>query len=340
MSLSAPKAPAAPDPAATSAAQTSSNKETALYNYGLNNSNYNTPYGDLTYSLDTSNPNQPQSTANVSLAPDQQTLLDNQNQQSIGLSNLANQLQGNVGNALSQPSPTAGDIQDLSKNATDAYYKQQTAMLDPQYQNLQKQQDATLANQGITAGSEAYNNAQSELGRQRDYAYGQAQNNAILQGPQNAQSLFALNSQERNQPLNEFNSLRTGSQVTSPQVPGQTPVNMAGTNVSGNINQGYQNQVGMYNSQVGQQNSLYSGLFGLGGSLGAAAIPLMSDIRLKKNIRRLDKTPAGINIYEFEYKKTGKKHIGVMAQEVEKLIPEAVVVMNSGFKAVHYGMVR
>jgi hypothetical protein len=338
MSLSAPKAPAAPDPAATSAAQTTSNKETALYNFGLNNSDYNTPYGSLTYDLDTSDPNQPKSTANVTLAPDQQTLLENQNQQSIGLSNLANELQGRVGDTLSQPLPTSADINALSDDATKAYYAKQTAMLDPQYGNMEKQMEAKLANQGITQGSEAWRNAQDEFGRQRTYAYDQAQQNAVIQGPQNASALFSLNSSQRNQPLNEFNALRTGSQVTSPQVPGQTPVNMAGTNVAGNINQGYQNQLGVYNSQVGQQNATMGGLFSLGGSLGAAAI--MSDIRLKKNIRKLGKTPAGINIYEFEYKNTSKKHIGVMAQEVEQAIPEAVVIMSSGFKAVRYGMVR
>lgn len=342
MGKSSPSAPAAPDPNVTSAAQTQSNKETALYNYGLNNPNYYTPYGNLTYNLDTSNSNQPKGTANVQLSPDQQTLLNNQSQQSIGLSNLANQLQNRVGSTLNQPLPTSADINDLSKNATNAYYKQQTSMLDPQYQNLQSQTDAKLANQGITSGSEAYNNAQSELGRQRDYAYGQAQQNAILQGPQNAQALYALNSEQRSEPLNEFNALRTGSQVTAPQVPGQTPATMAGTNVSGNINQAYQNQLGLYNSQVGSNNALQGSLFGLGGSLGAAALmaPAASDRRLKKNIRKLGKTPAGVNIYEFEYKAKPGKMVGVMAQEVEKLIPDAVFVMNNGYKAVNYGMVR
>ena len=46
---SAPKAPAAPDPVATAAAQTASNKETALWNASLQNVNQITPYGNLTY---------------------------------------------------------------------------------------------------------------------------------------------------------------------------------------------------------------------------------------------------------------------------------------------------
>lgn len=43
------KAPAAPDPAATAAAQTATNKETAYWNAVLNNVNQVTPYGNLTY---------------------------------------------------------------------------------------------------------------------------------------------------------------------------------------------------------------------------------------------------------------------------------------------------
>lgn len=46
---SAPKAPAAPDPAKTAAAQTATNKETAYWNAVLNNVNQITPYGNLTY---------------------------------------------------------------------------------------------------------------------------------------------------------------------------------------------------------------------------------------------------------------------------------------------------
>lgn len=49
MGKKSPKIPAAPDPAATAAAQTASNKETALWQAALNNVNQITPYGTLTY---------------------------------------------------------------------------------------------------------------------------------------------------------------------------------------------------------------------------------------------------------------------------------------------------
>lgn len=341
----APSPPAAPDPAATSAAQTASNKETALYNYGLNNPNYNTPLGSLSTTVDTSDPNQPRGTSNVTLSPDQQTLLNNQNQQSIGLSNLANQLQGRVGDSLDQPLPSSNDINSISQNASDAYYAKQKQYLDPQYDQAQQQLDSKLANQGIATGSEAYNNDQNNLARQKQSAYDTAQNNAITQGPANAQQLFALTAEQRSQPLNELNALRTGSQVSMPQVPGQTPSNAAPTDVSGNINNAYAQNLGAYNAQLGSSNSLTSGLFGLGGSaLGAygqyAGLAAMagSDRRLKTRIELIGETSTGIPVYRFKYIGSDKIHTGVMSDEVRH-IPGAVIRMPSGYDFVNYDAV-
>lgn len=335
----APSAPAAPDPATTSAAQTQSNKETALYNYGLNNPDYNTPLGSLTTTVDTSNPDQPHSTSNVTLSPDEQTLLDNQNQQSIGLSNLANQLQGRVGDSLAQPLPTSNDINDISKNASDAYYANQKQYLDPQFDQGQQQLDAKLANQGITNGSEAYNNDQNNFARQKQQAYNTAQNDAILQGPQNAQQLFALTSEQRSQPLNELNALRTGSQVSMPQVPGQTPSSAAPTDVSGNINNAYAQQLGAYNTQVGAQNASNSALFSLGGSALMAAPMIFSDRNLKTNIERIGETKSGIPVYRYKYRGSDHIHMGVMSDEVRH-IPGAVVQVAGGWDAVDYSRLK
>lgn len=49
MGKKSPSAPPAPDPAATAAAQTATNKDTAYWNAVLNNVNQITPYGSLTY---------------------------------------------------------------------------------------------------------------------------------------------------------------------------------------------------------------------------------------------------------------------------------------------------
>ena len=69
-----------------------------------------------------------------------------------------------------------------------------------------------------------------------------------------------------------------------------------------------------------------------------------SDIRFKDNVipitNALDKIDK-INGYSFEWnelshKETGKKDVGVIAQEVEEILPEIVETRSNGYKAVDY----
>lgn len=416
MGKSAPSAPAAPDPAATAAAQTQSNKETALYQFGLNNPNYNTPLGSLNYTVGNTNPTydtnayntalsawksngggstsaplsiddwraqhtgtggstsgsayaqyvnslggngaggmpqlkdfqtapggNPQTTADVTLSPGQQQLYDQNTAQSIGLSTLAGQLQGNVGTALNQPTASSADFNTASKMAQDAYYKNQTQYLDPQFAQGQQQLDAKLANQGLTAGSEAYNNDQNNFARQKQSAYDTAQQNSILQGPQNAQQLFALSTAARDQPLQEFNALRSQSQVQMPSFNATQPTTVAPTNTAAITQQAYQNSLNPYNAQIAANNQTTGGLFGLGGSalgaygsyLGAAAAA--SDVRLKENIKYLGQEK-GHAIYSFSYISDPKhlKYRGVMAQDVLTYNPDAVIKDGEYYKVNYH----
>lgn len=66
----------------------------------------------------------------------------------------------------------------------DALYKQQTQMLDPQYQQEEEANRARLINSGISPGSQAYDQQMNDFYRQKQQAYGSAQTNAILAGGQ------------------------------------------------------------------------------------------------------------------------------------------------------------
>lgn len=273
MGKSTPSAPAAPDPTTTANAQTASNQQTALYNFGLNNPTVNTPLGSVRYSVDTTNPNAPTSTQNINLSPQQQQLYDQQTQQSIGLSDLANQLQGNVNTALSTPTPTYANLQDAATQAQNAYYNNQMGYIQPQEATAKEQLDSQLANQGVMPGSDGYNTAEDALARQNTFTNQQAQNNAILQGPQNAQALFGLDVAAQNQPLNQLNALRSGSQVSMPTAQGTNTSTAQPTNIAQMYQNQYQGQLNNYNQQVGSNNATTGGLFGLGGSaLMAAAL--------------------------------------------------------------------
>lgn len=78
-------------------------------------------------------------------------------------------------------------------------------------------------------------------------------------------------------------------------------------------------------------------MLGMGGGMGAGLgglLGLMSDRRVKEDIRRVGTTDEGIPIYVYRYKGNPVWHMGVMAQEVEH-IPGAVFEVN-GIKHVKY----
>jgi hypothetical protein len=134
--------------------------------------------------------------------------------------------------------------------------------------------------------------------------------------------------------------------------------------LQGYLSSVYGNPMGGYGSQTTQAPSNNignavggAGLGYLGGQLiggqtggywGAAAgglLGYLSDIRTKENIKQVGVLPNGLSVYEYEYKDEFKgitgsgKHYGVMAQEVEKVIPEAVGIHWTGYKSVDYSKV-
>jgi hypothetical protein len=140
---------------------------------------------------------------------------------------------------------------------------------------------------------------------------------------------------QRQLPLNEFNALRTGSQVSMPQFTGVPGVQQANTDVAGITQQGFANQMANYNAQNSQNNAFMGGLF----QMGAAALPMMfSDIRLKRDVVRVGELPSGLPTYEWTYIWGGPRYRGVMAHEAREVFPNAVVNIG-GYLAVDYSKV-
>ena len=69
----------------------------------------------------------------------------------------------------------------------------------------------------------------------------------------------------------------------------------------------------------------------------AAAVGRRSDIRLKHDITLLGRLDDGLGFYRFAYNGSDKAYVGVMAQEVQTVEPEAVVVGRDGYFRVLYG---
>ena len=263
--------PPAPNYTAAAQATAAGNIENAQLAQAGNMVNQVTPQGTVTYTptqIGTTSSGAPiqQWTQTVQMSPEQQALY-NQNQainQQLG--NVAQQGVGYEQNALNAPLDfsnmqalqTPGQIQ---QQASDAAYRNATQYLDPQFARQQATTENQLANQGITRGSQAWNDAMSQLAQQKQQAYGSAQNQAYLQGLQGAAQTYGQGMGTRQQqiaeaqtlqqnPLNMLNAVRTGQQMQvaqQPQVGVSSPGQMAtvaGPDLLGAANAQYNAQIG------------------------------------------------------------------------------------------------
>lgn len=414
-------APAAPDPAATAAAQSKTNKETAYWNAVLNNVNQITPYGNLTYTqtgggkqynMDAYNQamaaynaslNQPAQqggssgywdnygntwiqtgtggssgggtrtppkmedfltgdappsfTSTITLSPEQQAIYNAQTAQERQRLEMGGRMLGNVDATLSNPYSLSG-LPDgfTAEDAATASRRGEEALLsrlDPRFAQDEEALRTRLINQGIGQGSEAYNREMQQFGQTKNDArmqailqganYGGTLQNQALQ--RRLQGIDEYNA-TRNAPLNEYLGLTSGVQVNNPQFQNKSYQGAAPVDYTSLVNQQYQAQLGQYNANQASRNNTQSALFGLGGQIAGSFLSnpswlaALSDIRAKENIVKIGETPGGINVYEFNYIGQDKVETGVMAQEVEKVIPEAVITGDDGLKRVIYSMVK
>ncbi len=163
----------------------------------------------------------------------------------------------------------------------------------------------------------------SLLQNQYNQALGQVFNNLVPQRQQDAQNLIGIGGQQRALDYQTkqapITALQTGTSMISPFVSGASS---GSGNSQGGIIPGLLGQGGM--------GGFASGVAASGGGGGAAA----SDMNLKENIEYVG-IENGHNIYEFKYKNKNGRYRGVMAQEVIRTHPEAVVNLN-GNLAVYY----
>ena len=75
------------------------------------------------------------------------------------------------------------------------------------------------------------------------------------------------------------------------------------------------------------------------GSSGGTGNSGFSDMRLKTDILKIGRSPSGLNIYQFRYIGQSQLYQGVMAQEVQQLVPSAVGTGMFGFYTVDYSQI-
>jgi hypothetical protein len=191
--------------------------------------------------------------------------------------------------------------------------------------------NVNLANANLT------NDVQSQL-------YNQNLQSAQLSNQASNQQL-AQNQAIQQNPLNILQALRTGAQLNTANLPAvgvSQPAQLAnwqGADMLGAATAKGQYDQSMYNAQLAAQSQMVSAGIGAAGALGGAGIgaAVKSDRRLKKNIKRIGTHVLGIGLYTWDYL-WGEPFAGVMADEVEQVMPEAIVMHPSGFKMVNYSM--
>lgn len=222
--------------------------------------------------------------------------------------------------------------------------------------NMQAQNAAVNQRFGMDSANQAsLNNAQQQTfnaglananlnNQQLSQLYNQQLQSAQLSNQASNQQL-AQNQAIQQNPLNILQALRTGAQLNTanlPQVgtsqPGQL-ANWQGADMLGAATAQGQYDQSVYNAQAAANAQMMSAGIGAAGALGGAGIgaAVKSDRRLKKNIKRIGTHVLGIGLYTWDYL-WGQPFSGVMADEVEQVMPEAIVMHPSGFKMVNYEM--
>lgn len=371
-----PAPPRAPDPFETAQAQTASNVETALATAFLNRINEATPYGTATWtptgeyytlgddegdvrwgggrrrsgwprrgrdSLFGDDPLRiAQYQRTIELSPDQQAILDAQENLSQELLGLGTAQIGRIEDAISDPFSLESlgprpELNDEYRQAVeDALYARATAKLDPMYEDEERRLRTQLLNTGFSVGSEGYRGALEDFRASKQDAYSAAQWDAITRGGAEQSRLFGLESSdreraiqemmlERNTPLNELAALigQSGG-VNLPQFSAVPQTSVGGTPVADLINQDYRNRLGIW--QTGQERSAagMGDLFGLAGSglqvWGAAGFPIPSDPDIKTDKEPVSEADVlerirGLPVEQWRYKAGGGKQIGPYADD-------------------------
>jgi hypothetical protein len=248
-----PSPPPAPDYRGAAQETAAGNLDAARAAAAANRVNQVTPYGNLDYAVTGSDPyGNPTWTATTSLNDVGRQLLGTQNAASLGLGQTINAQLGNVQNVMGQgfnpqTAPITTNVGQANLNPLTGQANLQTqtdyaggmqgwdkanqllmARLQPQMEIQQRNLDAQLANQGVVAGTEAYNRAKMSLGMQQNDLLNQAQlsglsagNTLFNQGLQGAQFGNAAqqqgyqNTQAQQQANNAIAQQQFGNQLTN-----------------------------------------------------------------------------------------------------------------------------
>jgi hypothetical protein len=288
----------------------------------LNRYNINSAYGSRNFTTDANG----RSVLNIEETPYQKAFRGLQENQALGI--------------LGSRAPSADDFAQQGSDVRNALYETSMYNLRPEFETQDTRLSDNLSNRGIPLGGEAYTRALRGLRRDRGNQLNQLSLQSTLAGSAEQDRLVRLAEAQRAARLAETGSATQGIDLGFFG-------NVAGIDSAGIVSgqEGAKNAYNLarFQDAQGRRSSAFTefskagtqGASALAGGGASSASMASSDITLKENIKLID-NKKGFNIYEFNYKNDPKtKYEGVMAQEVQKIMPEAVVEKD-GYLAVNY----
>lgn len=211
------------------------------------------------------------------------------------------------------------------KQAADSVFSAFSDRYEPIFERQTDNLQDRLVNQGIPVGSEAYSRAMNDLAQTQNDAYQQAAYQSVQAGQQ------ARNNEIQNS-LGIFSAFNPLSGYTGSSAQGSTGI----------YDNYYQGQLNAYNAnkanaQAGAQG-LLSGITAGANAASGLLGSLFSDARIKENLRPVGQLFNGLTVYAFNFPGEAVTRIGLVAQEVQQVVPEAVSQSDEGLLMVDYDL--
>ena len=371
-----PSPPPAPDYAGAATAQGAANVETARLEGRMNRPDVFSPYdqtlvtdlGDdrfaMNYSLTPEYERQRVKQAGIG-EQYLDTAASRLNELPTGQLNLSSlpSFQGAVDRTGFAPLATMNDLSDYATRSEGAYYDRAMSRLQPSMDMQRTSLHTDLINSGLPVGSEAYNNSMAQLGlQQNDQMQGLAQS-SIAEGQRMRQGLAGEAQSMRQSQLAEASMMREMQNQARAQgladtllerrLPMEELATLTGSPSIGSAGMGTAttglNVPGVSVAPppifaasqaqgANDANRYATDMQGYGATMNAVGniATAFSDKTLKENIVKVGQSPSGFNVYEWNYLWSPERFRGVIAQEVQKIKPKAVLSNIFGHLMVDY----
>lgn len=213
------------------------------------------------------------------------------------------------------------------KQAADSVFKAFSDRYQPIFERQSNHLQDRLVNQGIPVGSEAYSRAMNDMSQTQNDALQQAAYQSVQAGQQARNNEIANN-------LSIFSAFNPLNHYTGSTAQGSASM----------YDNAYNSQLAQFQAQQKAKQNMANGWLNLGTQAGLGVLGMLpsswlsSDARIKENLRPVGQLFNGLTVYAFNFPGEQTTRIGLVAQEVQQLIPEAVTETDEGLLAVDYDL--